>query len=128
MPPLLDRPFFLVSFSTLLVHEMDAVRELEWRVLFPFNLIKNDEAAHIAFTGAHVPVIAALLLALTLPSSTADRVATGLSLFSVGHAAAHAMFRWKDWGGFRSLFSKTLIFGAAAAGVVDLVVALNYSR
>ena len=122
MPPLLDRPFFLVSFSTLLVHEMDAVREREWRVLFPFNLINNEESAHIVFTGAHVPVTAALLLALTLPSSTADRMATGLSLFSIGHAAAHGLFRWKDWGGFKSLFSKTLIFGSAVAGFADLLL------
>jgi hypothetical protein len=121
MPPLLDRPFFLVSFSTLLVHEMDAVREREWRVLFPFNLINDEESAHIVFTGAHVPVTAALLLALTLPSSTADRVATGLSLFSIGHAAAHGLFRWKDWGGFKSLFSKTLIFGSAVSGFADLL-------
>ncbi len=120
MSPLHDRPFFLVSFSTLLVHEMDAVRELEWRILFPFNLIKNDEVAHIVFTGAHVPVIAALLFAVTIPLSPADKIATGLSLFSVGHAVVHSLFRWKGWGGFRSPFSMSLIYGAAVAGVVDL--------
>ena len=124
MSPLLERPFFLVSFSTLLVHEMDAVRELEWRILFPFNLIKNDEAAHIAFTGAHVPVIAALLQALTPASPTAHFVATGLSCFCVGHAAVHAVFRWKHWGGFKSLFSKSLVYGTAAAGIVDLLLLL----
>jgi hypothetical protein len=126
MSPLLDRPLFLLSFSTLLVHEMDAVHELEWRILFPFSLIKNDETAHVAFTGAHVPAIAALLFALTRPSPAADRVATGLSLFSVGHAVAHAVFRWKKWGGFRSSFSKTLIYGAAVAGLADL--AAHHSR
>jgi hypothetical protein len=120
MSPLLERPFFLISFATLIAHEMDAVREREWRVLFPFNRIRNDGAAHVAFTGAHVPVIAALLLSLARPSSTAERVATCLSTFSVGHALIHAVFRWNDWVGFKSFFSKTLIFGSAAAGILDL--------
>ena len=125
MPPLQDRPVSLICFSTLLVHEMDAVRELEWRILFPFNQIKNDEIAHAVFTGTHVPVIAALLYALTRPSDTADKLATALSLFSVGHAVVHFIFRWKGWGGFSSLFSKSLIYGTAVAGVVDLGILVH---
>ena len=121
--PLLSRPAFLLCLSALLVHEMDAVREREWTGLFPFSLIKDDEAAHRVFTGVHVPLYAGLLWLFARRDGRAHAAASVLSAFAVGHAGAHAYFRYREWLGFRSGFSKALIWGAALCGAVDLGLA-----
>ena len=120
--PLLSRPLFLGSLSLLLTHEMDAVRQSEWRILFPFSLISDDSTAFQIFTAAHIPLYIGLLHVLASKHSSAHTTATALSIFAIGHAGVHAFFRYKQWGDFSSTFSKMLIHGAALLSVADLAL------
>ena len=47
--------FFWTGFSTLLVHEMDAVRLKEWRIL-PLLSRLDDRRGFAVFTLVHVPI------------------------------------------------------------------------
>ncbi len=58
--------FFLLGFCFLLVHEMDAVRCREWKILPGLNRME-EEAGYLAFTALHVPLYTLLLWGLDLP-------------------------------------------------------------
>lgn len=117
------RPFFLASLALLLTHEMDAVREREWRMLWPFSLLRiDDDVACRVFVGAHAPVYGALFGALCSSSTrgrsrTAGAVATALSAFAVVHGVAHFAYA----SVFRSAWSRALVYGASLAGAADLL-------
>lgn len=118
--PLLSRPGFLASLACMLVHEMDAVREREWTGLFPFLLIKDDELAHWVFTGVHVPLYAYLLVVFARNNPTAHKAASLFGMFAVGHSIVHGIYRYNNWLGFKTTFSKSLIWGSAVFAAADL--------
>ncbi|KAI9034264.1 hypothetical protein DFJ74DRAFT_700656 [Hyaloraphidium curvatum] len=104
--------------TLLVVHEMDAVREREWRLLpFLWN-IKDDELAFQTFTLLHVPLYLGIAYGLHRAPQT---WCTGLSAFSIFHSGLHAFLPWVQ-DNFQSTFSKTIINGAALAGAADLVL------
>lgn len=130
------RPFFLAQLALLLVHEMDAVREREWRMLWPFSLIRDDQVAYRLFTGAHIPLYGTILWAISSSSvrgrsRIAGSVASALSAFSIVHGLMHAAYAngWWPWsrirddqrGAFATSFSKTLIFAGSLFGALDLL-------
>lgn len=54
--------FFWTGFSTLLVHEMDAVQLKEWRIL-PLLSRLDDRRGFAVFTLVHIPIYILLLWA-----------------------------------------------------------------
>jgi len=51
---------FQLGFSTLLAHELDAMTQAEWRLLFVLRRLP-DLLAHNLFVTLHVPAVAILL-------------------------------------------------------------------
>jgi hypothetical protein len=116
--------FFFVAFSFILVHEMDAIRQREWR-LFPFLSALNDERGYLVFTAIHVPLYTALLWGLFPGGNTINRsLVIGLDIFFIIHVGLHLLFmRHPDYQ-FRSWLSWALILGAGVAGGADLLMRL----
>ena len=115
--------FFLLGFCLLLVHEMDAIREHEWR-LFPILQDLPDELGYRVFTAIHVPLYVILLYVLTSSGATGlnQGLITALNWFMLIHVGLHIGLRRLPNYTFRSWFSWALIIGAGAMGALDLLL------
>jgi len=113
--------FFLLGFCFLLVHEMDAVRCQEWRIVFGLNRM-GEQAGYHAFTALHVPLYAVLLWGLFESGDLNRGLVVGLDLFLVAHLALHVLLRNLAENLFRSAFSWAVILGAGLCGAIDLLL------
>jgi hypothetical protein len=107
---------FYLGLGLLFTHEMDAMRNHEWRVL-PILRSLSEANGEIAFLLAHVP-----LFALTIGFVASLRLRTRLiarklaSAFLIVHAILHLAFSGHPNYEFSASLSNTLIYGAAFCG------------
>ena len=115
--------FFWIGLSTLLVHEMDAIRLNEWRIL-PFLSYLDDQRGFIVFTLAHIPLYAFLLTGLSSGVASGGKSTLMLSLdwFMIVHVGLHFLLRNLPRNEFKSVFSWVIIIGAGVAGGIDLIL------
>ena len=103
-------------------HEMDAVAQAEWRLLYVLGSMP-DETAMPVFIGLHVPLFG-LIIWLTHHPMPRVQVLSRIALaaFLIVHAGLH--FRLSDHPlyTFDSMLSQTLIYGGAVCGVLYLVM------
>lgn len=116
-----DHLLYLLGFSFLLAHEMDAVRLREWKML-PVLSGMEEESGYRAFVALHVPLYALLLWGLIGGGGTASALIVILDAFFVVHLALHAILRNLPENRFDSVFSWGLILGCGICGAVDLIL------
>lgn len=116
-----DHVFFLLGFSFLLTHEMDAIRCQEWRI-FPGLARMSERSGYVTFTAIHVPLYAALLWGLAQGDETTGSLITGLDIFFLIHLIAHVLLRHHPENRFGSWFSWSLFTGAGVCGAIDLLL------
>ena len=112
---------FLITLSLLLVHEMDAIQAKEWKM---FIVLKDmaDEMACKVFIGIHFPLYFCAFYAL-LSGGTAEYVLKIIiDVFLLGHAVIHFAFRKHVDNGFRSLYSKAIIYSMAALALLHFIL------
>lgn len=115
-----DRLFCLM-FSTLLAHELDAMTQSEWRLLFVLRRF-SDLLARDLFVELHIPLVAVLLWLTQHPMLAVRRWSrTGLALFAIVHAGLHWNLRSHPLNTFSSLLSLSLIYGAGLLGVLYII-------
>ncbi|WP_035558463.1 DUF6713 family protein [Hymenobacter sp. IS2118] len=116
---------FFLGLSTILVHEMDAVRLAEWRILLGF-LKLSDSVGYVVFTAVHIPLYVAMFWFLfnkpTLPGTLNMPLVRALEVFFILHAGLHWFFRHHKHYHFTSAFSKILIGLPALCGALDLAL------
>lgn len=78
----------------------------------------DDKRGSITFVLAHVPLLLALIWALSSPNQA---VATSLSGFYVAHVVLHTIALRHPRNEFRDWVSWTLILGAGIAGTAQLL-------
>lgn len=116
----MDQLFFFAVLSLLLTHELDAVRQREWRI-FPGLALLDDEAGYLAFTALHVPLFLALLWGL-FGGGLNRGLADGLSAFAIVHVGLHLLALRHPENRFTSALSWALIGGAGLCGALDLLL------
>jgi hypothetical protein len=114
----LQEVLFIGVVSFLLVHELDAIRQHEWR-FFVAPVVVRDETAYQIFTALHAPLFAAILIYMESPA-----VQLGIDSFAIVHGFLHFGLRNHPLVEFESGFSRVWIFGGALLGVVHLVLVL----
>lgn len=121
-----ENVFFWIGFSTLLVHEMDAVRLREWRILPLFSRL-DDQRGFAVFTLAHIPLYILLFAGLSPEIAVGGKstLMLGLDWFMVVHVGLHYLLRNLPRNEFNTTFSWLIIAGAGLAGGID---ALLYYR
>jgi hypothetical protein len=109
---------FRLGWALLLSHELDAVAQSEWRLLYILRGLP-DAQAMAWFIALHVPLFA-LIFWLIGHAQPARREGAQLALavFLVIHAGLHKRLESDPLYTFDSLLSNTLIYGAAACGIV----------
>ncbi len=127
---MMNIPKILVQLmlALLFTHELDAMTQSEWRLLYGLRDL-SDEQGRWWFVALHVPLFWALI-ALTQHTNAQVQSAsrTGLAGFSIIHALLHWRLASDPLSTFTSPPSWGLILGAAALGVVYLVVAARAGK
>lgn len=116
-----DYPLFLVAFSCLIIHEMDAVRCREWLVL-PITSWMEDRLGFHVFMWLHLPLFIWLLWALGGSAERARAAMDGLDIFMILHVLLHLFFLRHPKYEFKTVMSWVWILGAGLAGAVDLTI------
>jgi hypothetical protein len=121
MPMLLH--LYRLNFAFLLTHELDAIKNAEWRLLYIFRNIP-DATASTLFIALHVPLIVVLLGAFENKSEFLRLKSRGLlAAFMIIHAAIHYHLRLDPLNTFNSILSLCLIYGGAVIGLAYLLIA-----
>ncbi len=110
-----------LGFATILTHELDAIAQSEWRLLFILRSLP-EEAASVAFVILHIPLIAALLWLTNNQSQLIknwSRIA--LAAFLVIHSGLHKLLENSPNYTFNSSLSYSLIYGGGLLGLLYLI-------
>jgi hypothetical protein len=110
---------FLVGVGALMLHELDAIRQQEWRFFFGWTGM-DDASAYRLFTAVHLPLFV-LIMAL-LPDA---RFQIGLDVFLILHALAHFILRNHPAIQFNNPFSRLWIYGGALVAIVHLILVME---
>lgn len=124
----MENLLFYLGFATLIAHELDAMTQAEWRILFVLNRLP-DAIAETAFVLVHIPLVAGLLW-LTNNEAPAVRRWSRLAvaLFLTIHAGLHKRLEHSSLYTFDSALSRGLIYGGGALGLLYLLTVFITSR
>ncbi|MES2821119.1 MAG: DUF6713 family protein [Pseudomonadota bacterium] len=116
---------FILCFSFFVGHELDAVTQAEWRLLYGFRHLEQRVAEPL-FVLSHVPLLALLLW---LNGHHNRKIREGsrwlLAGFTLVHAGLHYNLRDHPLYTFDSLTSQSLIFGCGLLGALYLLQLLR---
>ena len=119
---------FLLCFAVLATHEIDAVMQSEWRLLYVLRSLP-DEVASTLFIALHVPLFMAMLwLHFHHRPRVRDISRMVLAVFLVVHAGLHLRLSGHPLYSFDSPLSMALIYGGGVAGLLYSVVAMRHWR
>ncbi len=119
---------FLLGLSTLIAHELDAVIQSEWRLLYILRRLPESLASS-AFVALHVPLMAGILWLTTHASeSVHGKSRIALAMFLVVHTGLHQRLSNYPAYTFTSPLSLALIYGAGLLGLAYVVLAAISSQ
>lgn len=113
-----------VNISLLLLHEMDAVRTMEWKMMIFVNKIENNLASCL-FISAHLPL---LILVFYMYEYHHDILYWITCIFPIFHHILHLFFRDHPENRMNNFFSKSIIILmtlVSTAGIMAIVIC-NY--
>jgi hypothetical protein len=110
---------FVLNLSLLFVHEMDAARGAEWRMLPGLKHMQDPDAYRI-FTALHIPLYAILLFLLLGGYQIAAFFI--VDIFLVAHTLLHVLFHRHKQNGLKSMFSLTVIYAMGVLAVAHLAL------
>ena len=116
---MIEHYYFYMGLAFLLVHEMDAVRLQEWRMM-PFLSRLEDETGYLIFTLLHIPLYGLLFWGLWFSESITVNLIIGLDLFFIIHLGLHLLLLKHRNNQFRNYFSWGLILLTGIFGILDL--------
>lgn len=112
---------FNLGLATLSTHELDAVTQSEWHLLYILNNLPEDIAAS-TFVVAHAPLFAIIFwLAFNENPNIKEWTRIIFSAFLIIHAGLHKALENHPLYTFKSPMSQGLIFGAGLLGLMYLI-------
>ena len=112
---------FYLGFATLITHELDAMTQSEWRLLF---ILRNlpEQVASVTFVMLHIPLLTILLWLISNESLGIrywSRIA--VAAFLIVHVGLHKLLEQNPDYTFNSLLSLSFIYGGGFLGLIYLV-------
>ena len=121
----IQNALFNLGLATLSTHELDAVTQSEWHLLYILNNLPEQIAAN-TFVVLHVPLFTIIFgLGFNDNSKVRKWARIIFSLFLIIHAGLHKALENHPLYTFNSLISKCLIFGAGLIGVLYLIALIG---
>ncbi|WP_035991865.1 DUF6713 family protein [Leptolyngbya sp. KIOST-1] len=111
---------FYLGFATLMAHELDAMTQAEWRLLFVLRRLP-EATAETAFVLVHIPLVAGLLWLTNHEAPGVkhwSRIA--IAAFLAIHAGLHKRLDHHPLYSFDSALSMGLIYGGGVLGLLYL--------
>ena len=119
---------FYLGFAALMAHELDAMTQAEWRILFSLNCLP-DTIDEVAFVLVHIPLVAGLLWLTTNEAAAVSRWSRlAVALFLAIHAGLHKRLEHSPLYSFDSALSQRLIYGGGTLGLLYLLTVFITSR
>ncbi|NLV68192.1 MAG: hypothetical protein GXY14_11035 [Spirochaetes bacterium] len=109
-----------INISLLYVHELDAVRRREWRMMI-FSDRVSDETAYIIFTALHVPLFFIIFL---MVETQFNLIYWSVSIFGLFHFFIHYIFRKHSENRMLNVFSRTIILLILLVSITGIILAL----
>lgn len=118
---MLIKILFWINISLFILHEMDAVKTREWKMMKFMNRM-NDDYGHIVFTTLHFPLFIIIFFLtqyyfLLIVSSTA--------ILFILHQIVHLLFRKHSENRMNNKFSKIIIFLMFANSCFTIILLLT---
>ena len=110
---------FYTGLSLLTVHELDAIRCKEWRILPVFSSL-NDRIGFMTFALLHVPLFLWVFTELN-QNPIDDSFRVGFDIFMLVHVGLHLLLLRHKHNEFKDVLSWLLIVGAGLFGLLDLL-------
>lgn len=121
----IQNALFNLGLATLSTHELDAVTQSEWHLLYILNKLPETIAAS-TFVVAHVPLFMIIFgLGFNENPKVREWARIIFSLFLIIHAGLHKALENHPLYTFNSLISKCLIFGAGLIGLLYLAALIG---
>jgi hypothetical protein len=118
----LPRLLIHLMLALLFTHELDAMTQSEWRLLYLLRDL-GDKEGRWWFVAIHVPLFWALIALTYHAQAKAQHISrSGLAAFCIVHALLHLRLRNDPLSNFTTPLSWGLILGAAAVGAVYLAL------
>lgn len=116
---------FYLGFASLLTHELDAVMQSEWKLLYGLRSLPEEMAANV-FIVLHIPLVTVILwLTHHEVETVRDGTRLVIALFFMVHAALHYRLRDRPNNTFTSALSKSFIYGAGVFGVLYCAIVFS---
>ena len=112
--------FFVLGLSLIIIHEMDAIRCKEWKILPGLSMLDNKTGQTI-FLFAHIPIIYLLFWQFS-NNSDIETFRTGFDIFLIVHLGLHLLFLKHKNNEFKDWISWTIIIGSGICGFLDLIL------
>jgi hypothetical protein len=112
--------FFYLGLSLITIHEMDAIRCKEWRIIPGLSSLADDLGFKI-FVVAHIPLYGLLFWSL-IESENREALIKGLDIFFIIHVGLHLLFLFHKRNEFKDWISWSIISGAGLFGMLDLLL------
>lgn len=109
---------FFVGLAFIFNHELDAIRQHEWRFFFEWMSL-GEKTAYRLFTAAHLPLFAVIMW-----YARDSRFQTGMDVFLIIHLILHWTARNDPRIEFDNWFSWLWIGGGAVVGALHLIALL----
>ena len=114
--------FFYLSLALLLTHELDAIKQHEWRVFPGLTNLKDNLSYHL-FIILHIPVFILILWCMCHPSEQVRFwFQISVDSFLIIHLGLHHLFKSHDKYEFTQQFSKIIINIAALTGLIHMIL------
>lgn len=110
----MEKIYFYLGISFILMHEMDAIRCKEWRI-FPGLSLLDDKMGQTIFIFAHVPLF--FIIFYFLENMAFQK---GLDIFLIIHCFLHILFLKHQKNEFKDWISWSIIILASIFGGLDL--------
>jgi hypothetical protein len=114
-----------LMLATLFTHELDAMTQSEWRLLYVLRSLDDDQGRWW-FVAIHVPLFWALITLTHHADALVQRTSRlGLAAFCIVHALLHWRLASDPLSTFTTPLSWGLILGAAFFGLAYLAVSVH---
>ena len=113
---------FALNVSLLFLHEMDAIRAKEWKMIIVLKDMK-EQTGYLVFSLAHLPLFFWIIFVIS-QTVIGGYVLVWLltDIFLIAHAGIHFFFRKHSANGFNNAYSNILIYGMAVLGLIHILL------
>ncbi len=113
---------FYTGLSLLLTHELDAIKQHEWRIFPGLSNLKENLSYHL-FVALHLPLYILILWLVCHPSEYVRFwFQIGVDGFLIVHLGLHLFFKSHDKYEFNQQFSKIIINLMALTGLIHIIL------